>query len=490
MKTAEQAPIVDADACLTCRACVGICPANAIRQRRREIEIDHSLCDGCGICVSWCPANAIYLGRGGYQKQHTWKKAPTPEHLRKSYGLIVVGAGIAGLSTAKAALQANPRLKVLVIEKKRKVGEDVNSSAGIWPFTLEMLSLTPEERSGVVLQEFTKFGVAAEKDSACIDIGKVFSLTIDLSRLLAVLSKKITALGGQVETNTFVRDVVRTRGGFSLGVIANGVSYKLKTNLLADASGIDSVVSRKLGIFKNWDPRAIGVGAEYETTWTGDAATAWLIVRKYKNLGYGWSFPIGDGKARVGIGALLGSFRNNKILLHDELDEFIKTHPLIKKNTGTNASRINFKCGAYPMWKMADKLIWDNAIRVGDAASQANPLIGEGIYYSVKYGQKAGEVLARCKDGKESEFREYEKLTAADRKKFERDKMGFEVDYDSVIRRLKELGGTLSDGEKTALLSFFLPFEASQAAKIQVAVKLIGYRNAIRLFGKLARKQA
>ncbi len=487
---AEKLPVVDPEICLTCRACVGICPTNAIKQLRREIDIDYSKCNSCGVCVAWCPTKAISFNSNIPVVQKTdSRKVNTPAHLDKTFDIIIVGGGIAGLTTAISALSQRPDLKVLILEKKRKIGEDVNSSAGTWYFTLDMLPLTNEERSEIVLQEFTKFGLSVEKEGVVLDIGKTFLVTLDLSRLQEVLSEKLLKMGAQIETNSFVDSLSIANDRFTISVVSKGALYALRSKLLVDASGIDSSISRKLGFHKSWDPNVIGVGAEYEMTWEGDPSITWFVRMKHRNLGYAWSFPIGNNKSRVGIAGLIRAFKNNNVPIQDELDLFLNTHFLIKQNTNDKISRTNFKCGAYPMIRMADKIIADKALRVGDAASQANPILGEGIYYAIKYGLKAGEVLAHANAGNMEELKPYEDYVLKDSKKFEEDKLGYKADYDVMVRKLNEIKDKLSDEEKWAFLSFIMPLESSWSAKLSIATQLLGYGETMKLFGTVAKKK-
>jgi digeranylgeranylglycerophospholipid reductase len=483
-------PIVDPEICLTCRACVGLCPSSAIKQLRREIDIDYSKCNSCGLCGVWCPAKAISFNSNEPVVQKIdLRRVNAPQHLDKIFDIIIVGGGIAGLSTAIGALKRKPDLKVLILDKKRKIGEDVNSSAGTWYFTLDMLPLTQEERSEIVLRKFIKFGLSVEKESVVLDIGKIFLETMDLSHLQEVLSDKLLIMGAQIETNSFVDSLEKIDEGFTIYVTSKGAVYPLRSKLLVDSSGIDSSISRKLGYHKSWDPNVIGVGAEYEMTWEGDPSIIWFVRMKHRNLGYAWSFPVDKKKSRVGIAGLLRAFKNNDIPIQDELDIFLDSHFLVKQNTNNKISRINFKCGAYPMIRMEDRIISDKALRVGDAASQANPILGEGIYYAIKYGLKAGEILANAKTGSIEELKPYEDYVLKDSKKFEEDKLGYKADYDAMVRKLNEIKDKLSDEEKWALLSFIMPLESSWSAKLSIATKLLGYSETMKLFGSVAKRK-
>jgi len=45
--------------CVSCGACVGECPVDAIAQGDPTYEINAETCIDCGVCVSSCPVDAI-----------------------------------------------------------------------------------------------------------------------------------------------------------------------------------------------------------------------------------------------------------------------------------------------------------------------------------------------------------------------------------------------------------------------------------------------
>jgi ferredoxin len=51
--------VVDADACVSCEACVGTCPVEAILVDNGKAKINADTCIECGSCVSACPVGAI-----------------------------------------------------------------------------------------------------------------------------------------------------------------------------------------------------------------------------------------------------------------------------------------------------------------------------------------------------------------------------------------------------------------------------------------------
>ena len=48
----------DKEACIACKLCVSICPAQAIEQREKDFVLDTEKCILCGLCISNCPSSA------------------------------------------------------------------------------------------------------------------------------------------------------------------------------------------------------------------------------------------------------------------------------------------------------------------------------------------------------------------------------------------------------------------------------------------------
>ena len=63
---------VISDACISCGACEGTCPAGAISEGDGQYVIDADTCMECGACADGCPAGAI--SRNNFQVRILFKQ--------------------------------------------------------------------------------------------------------------------------------------------------------------------------------------------------------------------------------------------------------------------------------------------------------------------------------------------------------------------------------------------------------------------------------
>ena len=111
------------DSCSGCHACELHCPAGACYYDGPRYQINPDLCIGCGTCYEVCPTCSVY------DTEDTAVASPH-EPVVKACDVVVCGGG-SGLITAVKAAQSGK--KVILLEKARKVGGDMNLAHAFFP---------------------------------------------------------------------------------------------------------------------------------------------------------------------------------------------------------------------------------------------------------------------------------------------------------------------------------------------------------------------
>ena len=109
--------------------------------------------------------------------------------------------------------------------------------------------------------------------------------------------------------------------------------------------------------------------------------------------GYGWIFPLGDGRVNAGIGLLSTLGRWKDVNTTKVMEAFIAGAP---KEWGLDINDPIYTGtgGKLPMGFSVGPRVGTNYLIVGDAAGAINPFNGEGIAYGYETGRLAAGVIA------------------------------------------------------------------------------------------------
>ena len=291
-----------------------------------------------------------------------------------AYDVVVVGAGPAGSSAARAAAERG--LKVLLLEKDSYPGENNACGGGINPYTYEKLKLPKR----IVQKEIRGMGFYSKL------FRRNFHSRFDFSKPAATvlrrdfdkyLAEKAQDAGAELVTNSLVKKVEGNT------VFAK---KKYKGALIIGADGTFSVVKKSMGLPLPM-PGKIAPGLVYEVK--ADYATddIELFFNPAFRNGYIWIFPKRN-VLNIGIGSVGGKSYNFK----EKLDSFIKNK--FKHYTITRRM-----AGVVPMTGPLKQTVKGNKLLVGDAAGHTGVAFGEGIHYAVDIGELAGEYCAKYFDG-------------------------------------------------------------------------------------------
>lgn len=328
--------------------------------------------------------------------------------MKSETDVIIVGAGFAGLSAAESC--ARRGIDCLVLEKSSEISYPIHTSGGSWIDELKKLGIPSS-----LYHPIKRCRFISPNNEVVFEYDKPVACVIDVRGLLQFLAERALDAGAEIRVKSIVKNAIFEEN-YVKGVIANvqGREKQIKSKIVIDTSGFASIIAKKLGLHNGF--KRFGIGAEYDLYAPRyDQDEAILIVgSKLAPSGYGWAFPHGNNRVRVGVGIIYPHVKANP---KNYLDMLIKH---LSKFGLDSAKQIEFHFGATPSQEPLKKTVTNGLIIAGDAAGQSLQLVGEGIRISMQIGKIAGEVAASAilaGDYSEKYLIRYEKLW---RSKFER----------------------------------------------------------------------
>jgi len=199
----------------------------------------------------------------------------------------------------------------------------------------------------------------------------------------------------------------------------DGHSGTVLARYVVVADGANSRFGRALGNQRN---RAYPQGMALRGYWSSPRhdepwIDSWLDLKDEAGNsmpGYGWIFPLGDGRVNVGVGLLTTSEIWKGANTNRMLEAFCKMVPPswdIRPETCLGPPT----GGRLPMGLSVGPRSGPTHLVVGDAGGSINPFNGEGIAYGYETGRTAAEVLRQALgSGDSSALRLYEQRLAAE----------------------------------------------------------------------------
>ena len=308
--------------------------------------------------------------------------------------VVVIGAGPAGSSAAAWAARAG---RDVVVIDSAEFPRDKACGDGLTPRAvaeLELLGLGPWLDGRVRHHGLRMSGFGADVEvrwpgpSFPASSSAVPRTELDdRIRMVAADDGATMLLGAKAV------DVVRVSGRVTSVVLDDGRSVSCEHLIVAD--GARSTLGRVLG--RQWHRETVYGTAIRAYVKTPRADEPWITSHLELRSpegdvlpGYGWIFPLGNGEANIGVGALATAKRPADAALR----------PLLAYYAGLRRDEWGFDeepraslSALLPMGGAVSGVAGPNWMLIGDAAACVNPLNGEGIDYGLETGRLAVEML-------------------------------------------------------------------------------------------------
>jgi menaquinone-9 beta-reductase len=319
-----------------------------------------------------------------------------------TFDLVVVGGGPAGSSAAWRAATSGARV---VVVDKAVFPRDKPCGDGLTPRAVASIGAIGLENELKAFNRVDKLRVNGAgrtltfdwpSSDAFPDHGYVVART-DLDELLL---RHAQSTGAEVREGVSVMAPI-VEDGVVRGVITkrNGTTEELRAPVVVAADGASSRVARAVGMVQD-AKRPIGVAmrAHFEADRPAsddNVIESHLELRDGDALlpGYGWIFPMGEGRINVGVG-ILSTYKGwQKVNNAHLMDAYLRSMPpewnlpplsSLRDAGQLKGWRLPMGLGVLPPWR-------PGVLAAGDAAGVVNPFNGEGISEAVESGVLSAE---------------------------------------------------------------------------------------------------
>ncbi|MEI6710053.1 MAG: geranylgeranyl reductase family protein [Actinomycetota bacterium] len=330
-----------------------------------------------------------------------------------TYDVVVVGAGPSGSATAYWLASAG--WKVCLVEKKHFPREKTCGD-GLTPrsvYQLEEMGLGPElVKHGHRYDGLRAFGFGASLEMKWPEhpVFPNYGYTITRFDLDGLVAQHAQAKGATLLNGVEVVDLLNPYEGpagqlkGAQGVLVHeketDTSGEIRAHYVVVADGQNSRIGRSLGTSRNREwPMGLALRGYYTSDRHDEPwIDSHLDIRDSSGKvvpGYGWIFPLGDGRVNVGVG-LLSTAGAWKGVNTTKLQEYFVNQ--ISEAWGLNEETCLGPAtgGRLPMGLAVGPGRGPNTLCVGDATGTINPFNGEGIAYGYESGRIAAGVIGEA----------------------------------------------------------------------------------------------
>ena len=328
--------------------------------------------------------------------------------MSQQHDAIIIGAGPGGSSAA--SFLAKSEIDVLLLDRAT-FPRDKTCGDGLTPRCVAMLDeigvLSEVEKVSHRINNARIFAPNGKSvETKLKPHGKIPDYMLVSPRYLLddILRRQAIHHGAQFAGETKVIDIQQHRSGVTVIAKQQRQEVHFEAKIAIIATGASLNLLKKTGFIETMPAPIIAARAYYEGV-RGISDSFDFHFDGVGLPGYGWIFPLGEGRANIGVCYMPGNKtrtpKNIKKMLRDfvELPSF---HSMLSSATPTT----EFK--SYPIRTdfSTVRTYHGRTILIGEAAGLVNPLTGEGIDNALECGKIAAQyVEGWLKDDDFSEMR-------------------------------------------------------------------------------------
>ena len=330
------------------------------------------------------------------------------------YDVVVVGGGPAGAAVARDIASAG--YQVAIVERDPQIGTPIQCSGLVTERTLAAAGLD----SSMAMNALTGAIVFSPRGTRyAIGGDRVHAHILDRSQFDQRLMDQALAAGVALWTDTRATAFERVDGGIQVRSEQRGRTVTMQARLIVGSDGPRSIVAEFLGLPAPSEVlRARGADVLLRRQSTSDQVLLFLGER-YSRGFFAWAIPISDEKYRIGwaLGPSAQDTQQLERLTADYPDIFDGMRMLSR--TG----------GLIPLGPRA-RTSAERGMVVGDAAGQAKPTSGGGLYMSLRCAAHCARVAISALDAGDAsaiQLEEYDRAWRAE--------VGAELQRGTALRR-------------------------------------------------------
>lgn len=319
---------------------------------------------------------------------------------------VVIGGGLAGLAAAIHLTRGG--LKVICLEPRENftkiIGESLDWSA---PQLFAQLGLPMEElvSSGAgtfkrhitvtaadgTQEEFLPGAWLAERPwnvevrTLHLDRQQIHTLLQEVTRAQGTVTLHERAIGFEIRDGRILS--VQTSGGRAL-----------RPRWVVDASGAAaSVLGREFNLpSASYGPRKIALWAHFPTDQWVEGTTLYTLSSASEYMEWIWEIPVSPGVSSIGYVAPgwkakteRAAGMNNAEILSKQMRKFARLQEIVRQTPVEHVAATSFLCRTY------SGVCGANWIIIGEAASQSDPITGNGVTAALRHADEGSALIVR-----------------------------------------------------------------------------------------------